>query len=42
LTSEQHGIDTKIAKLIAYLNKRVEKLELEQRWIYFTNIFSTI
>ena len=31
LTNEQHGIDPKIAKLIAYLNKRVEILEQSQR-----------
>ena len=28
LTSERHGIEPKIAKLIAYLNEKVESIEL--------------
>ncbi len=27
LTSQHHGMDLKIAKLVAYLNKKVESLE---------------
>jgi hypothetical protein len=32
LASEQHGVDPNIAKIIAYLNERVDRLEkLEQQ-----------